>query len=120
MSKTKTSELDNLRSRTPVFDLVSCRLLSCVVRKVLWVEQMSLTMIRAGDCFRPLPLYLHGSSTSILRVFLCGPEVDLQGAQKKQEQSAGGGATRDVLLVQPWQRRAQRKSNSYSASRSVG
>jgi hypothetical protein len=45
---------------------------------------MSLVLVRTGSYLRPLPLCLHGFSTSILRVFVCGPELDLQGTQKKR------------------------------------
>jgi hypothetical protein len=67
-----------------VFDLVTCHSLSCGVSEVLLGERMSLVLVRTGSYLRPLPLCLHGFSTSILRVFVCGPELDLQGTQKKR------------------------------------
>lgn len=78
------SEFDNPQSRNPVYDIETCYLVSCGVSEVFLVERLSLVLIRPGSYFRPLPLCLHGFNTSILRALVCGPELDLQGAQKKQ------------------------------------
>lgn len=80
------SEFDNPQSRNPVFELVTSDLLSSGVSEVFLVEcgeRMSLVLIRTGSYLRPLPLRLHSFNTSILRVFVCSPELDLQGTQEK-------------------------------------
>ena len=77
-------EFDNPRSRNPMFELVTCDLLSSGVSEAFVGERTSLVLIRTGSYFRPLPLCLHSFNTSILRVFVCGPELDLQGTQKSK------------------------------------